>query len=70
MQQVLAVDVQSLQVAGSLLCALKVQAHLEARAHAEPLQAQRGWQGDADVLRKDCERRQMLQLLSCTSQSC
>ena len=61
-------DVKGLQVAGSLLRALKPQAELAAGADAEPLQAQRGRQRDADARRGDCERRQMVQMLPCTPQ--
>lgn len=62
-------DVQSLQVAGCLLCALKVQAEVMVRTYAEPLQARCARQCDAEVCRDKCERRQVVQLLSCTPQS-
>ena len=53
----------------SFLRALKVQAELAARAHAQPLQARRCRQRHADAHCHDCERCQIHQLLPCTSQN-
>lgn len=68
MQQVAAGDVKGLQVAGTLPRTLKVQAQLAARDQAEPPQAQRGRQRDADAVSSNHERCQMLQLLACAPQ--
>ena len=65
MQKVAAGGIKGLQVLGSLLHAVKVQAELAAGAQAEPGQAQRRGQRDADAGRADGQRCQVAQLVPC-----
>ena len=65
MQKIAAGGIEGLQVLCSLLHAVKVQAELAVGAQAEPGQAQRGGQRDADAGRADSERCQVAQLVPC-----
>ena len=65
MQKIAAGGIEGLQVLCSLLHAVKVQAELAAGAQAEPGQAQRGGQRDADAGRADGQRCQIAQLVPC-----
>ena len=65
MQKIAAGGIEGLQVLCSLLHAVEVQAELAAGAQAEPGQAQRGGQRDADAGRADSQRRQVAQLVPC-----